>query len=906
MMKENFENYIECGFTLVACAPKGKKPIESGWQNSKSTTMEDYYRWIQKNPNINIGMLTGKSSGVIGIDADGEEGRKHLEKISKGDLPDTAKFTTPGGGIRLLYKYPNHIELKTKVDRLEGEHSEVCFMSDGKQTLLPPSIHPNGGRYEWINAPWDIEIAEMPKWMIDYMTVKNKKNSYIESNKAISTSKDTTISDRYILNKLANSCTSFRNLCIHQKKEGLCEETWFKVSSMFCNCGLSSTALRFSAMSSKHNERSIRRIEELKDKSYGNISCIDMGCDASDIMTCFGTLVKDDKDQITNSPAMMINNYKLLSPPTKEIYKDITKKFTKIKDYTPDKNGRIYRYTKDGPRIISNFIINPKSEIIKTDGCDSESKLILEGILEGGVKLPEVEISMEEFMKMDWITQRWGIRPTISPGRNMKDYLKDCVQQISKDIDINTIYSHTGWTVQENKHIYLHSKGGIGLDNVKTDISAELSSYSFPKEISDKKEAINLSLETLNLAKHDITIPLLSMTYLAPLVGLIAEGNRTPNFVLWVYGLTGSRKTSVSLAFLNHYGNFSSNIPPASFKDTANAIELKAHTLKDSLLLIDDYHPNIDGSDARKLASTAERILRMYGDRVGRSRMRADTTLNKTYKPRGMAIVTGEDLPKGASSTARYIGIEIKRDDIDLEILSKLQKEHKKLAEAMAIYIDWISKNIERVQSFIDEKFDELKVKYKKETTHGRINDAVIWLSVSFELLLTFLYEYMFICDDKFKKLRLSNEHVIKNILKNQEALYRNQEVELMFIDALEEMINLGKLCLLPVNKQNDDNQIISNYSGKFIGYYDKEFLYLYDSAMYAEVETFLKGKGQSISVSVNTLLKMLRDKNYIKTEEGQLKPKKLVYDSITKNKERIRLVHLYKKNLNLVNYKEQ
>ena len=905
MMKENFENYIECGFTLVACAPKGKKPIESGWQNSKSTTMEDYYRWIQKNPNINIGMLTGKSSGVIGIDADGEEGRKHLEKISKGDLPDTAKFTTPGGGIRLLYKYPNHIELKTKVDRLDGEHSEVCFMSDGKQTLLPPSIHPNGGRYEWINAPWDVEIAEMPKWMIDYMTVKNKKNSYIESNKAISTSKDTTISDRYILNKLANSCTSFRNLCIHQKKEGLCEETWFKVSSMFCNCGLSSTALRFSAMSSKHNERSIRRIEELKDKSYGNISCIDMGCDASDIMTCFGTLVKDDKDQITNSPAMMINNYKLLSPPTKEIYKDITKKFTKIKDYTPDKNGRIYRYTKDGPRIISNFIINPKSEIIKTDGCDSESKLILEGILEGGVKLPEVEISMEEFIKMDWITQRWGIRPTISPGRNMKDYLKDCVQQISKDIDINTIYSHTGWTVQDNKYIYLHSKGGIGSDNINTDIPLELSGYSFPKEVRDKKEAIDLSLETLNLAKHDITIPLLSMTYLAPLVGLIAEGNRTPNFVLWVYGLTGSRKTSASLAFLNHFGNFSSNIPPASFKDTANAIELKAHTLKDSLLLIDDYHPNIDGSDARKLASTAERILRMYGDRVGRSRMRADTTLNKTYKPRGMAIVTGEDLPKGASSTARYIGVEIKREDINLDILSKLQKEHKKLAEAMAIYIDWISKNIERVQSFIDEKFDELKVKYKKETTHGRINDAVIWLSVSFELLLTFLYEYMFICDDKFKKLRLSNEQVIKNILKNQEALYRNQEVELMFIDALEEMINLGKLCLLPVNKQNDDNQIISNYSGKFIGYYDKEFLYLYDSAMYAEVETFLKGKGQSISVSVNTLLKMLRDKNYIKTEEGQLKPKKLVYDSITKNKERIRLVHLYKKNLNLVNYKE-
>ena len=35
------------------------------------------------------------------------------------------------------------------------------------------------------------------------------------------------------------------------------------------------------------------------------------------------------------------------------------------------------------------------------------------------------------------------------------------------------------------------------------------------------------------------------------------------------------------------------------------------------------------------------------------------------------------------------------------------------------------------------------------------------------------------------------------------------------------------ELCLLPVKKQKDNNQIISNYAGKFIGYYDKEFLYL-------------------------------------------------------------------------------
>lgn len=38
----------------------------------------------------------------------------------------------------------------------------------------------------------------------------------------------------------------------------------------------------------------------------------------------------------------------------------------------------------------------------------------------------------------------------------------------------------------------------------------------------------------------------------------------------------------------------------------------------------------------------------------------------------------------------------------------------------MAIYIDWISKNVELVQSFIDESL-RIKIKYKEETTHGRI-----------------------------------------------------------------------------------------------------------------------------------------------------------------------------------------
>lgn len=58
----------------------------------------------------------------------------------------------------------------------------------------------------------------------------------------------------------------------------------------------------------------------------------------------------------------------------------------------------------------------------------------------------------------------------------------------------------------------------------------------------------------------------------------------------------------------------------------------------------------------QKMESTAERILRMWGDRIGRRRLNSKIELQKTYYPRGMVLVTGEDLPSGQSSNARLVG----------------------------------------------------------------------------------------------------------------------------------------------------------------------------------------------------------------------------------------------------------
>lgn len=137
------------------CKRPGKTPLFKGWQEATSPSQTKIDRWLSVYTSCNIGLVLGKSSGIIGIDVDGEKGFDILERLSKGNLPCTWKFSTPGGGMRYLYKMPKGLLLfNSWVERHPTEtHCEVNVLGNGRQTVLPPSIHANGGQYQWIIEP---------------------------------------------------------------------------------------------------------------------------------------------------------------------------------------------------------------------------------------------------------------------------------------------------------------------------------------------------------------------------------------------------------------------------------------------------------------------------------------------------------------------------------------------------------------------------------------------------------------------------------------------------------------------------------------------------------------------------------------------------------------------------------
>ena len=166
---------------LEKCNSPGKVPLIQ-WKDYQHTTLEKLDSWMKKFHDINIGLVLGSTKhwNLVGVDIDGALGEKLWTEITKKyGAPSTWEFTTGGGGRRLLYRLPSHIQTrKHKIEWQEG-HQELAFLANGQQTVLPPSRHISGRDYQWTEglSPVDIDISTAPPWLIKFVTKPKEEKS---------------------------------------------------------------------------------------------------------------------------------------------------------------------------------------------------------------------------------------------------------------------------------------------------------------------------------------------------------------------------------------------------------------------------------------------------------------------------------------------------------------------------------------------------------------------------------------------------------------------------------------------------------------------------------------------------------------------------------------------------------
>jgi hypothetical protein len=125
-----------------------------------------------------FGILTGTlSGGIMAIDCDGHIPHQRFKDILESDIPHTVSFTSGKDG-RAQYLFTiseEHWEgIKTKKIGKAKEGGQLEFRWDGCQSVLPPSVHPETGQYQWVNSPDTAEIASLPERVLNYLNPKRK------------------------------------------------------------------------------------------------------------------------------------------------------------------------------------------------------------------------------------------------------------------------------------------------------------------------------------------------------------------------------------------------------------------------------------------------------------------------------------------------------------------------------------------------------------------------------------------------------------------------------------------------------------------------------------------------------------------------------------------------------------
>lgn len=154
-----------CSCGRGACHTPGKHPVGSNWQASATSDEEIIQSWYDDDPNANIGILLGQSSGVIDIELDDNEAKEAWASLGLGEI--WTPTYTAGRGPHRLFKWQDGLPL-VAVKKVMG--IEVRLGNDGKasQSVLPPSKHHSGARYAWVDGlgPDDVPVAPIPEKLL--------------------------------------------------------------------------------------------------------------------------------------------------------------------------------------------------------------------------------------------------------------------------------------------------------------------------------------------------------------------------------------------------------------------------------------------------------------------------------------------------------------------------------------------------------------------------------------------------------------------------------------------------------------------------------------------------------------------------------------------------------------------
>ena len=159
---EAARSYLARGYSVIPVQARGKKPLVR-WEEfqTRRASETEVDEWWERWPNANVAVVTGKISGVVVADVDGDRGgdpKILFDRAATGTLVQTGS-----GGFHFFYRYPeDQKEVPNSVGR-----GGIDVRGDGGYVVAASSVHPSGGLYKTLREGDLAEFSSSVRRTID-------------------------------------------------------------------------------------------------------------------------------------------------------------------------------------------------------------------------------------------------------------------------------------------------------------------------------------------------------------------------------------------------------------------------------------------------------------------------------------------------------------------------------------------------------------------------------------------------------------------------------------------------------------------------------------------------------------------------------------------------------------------
>lgn len=556
---------------------------------------------------------------------------------------------------------------------------------------------------------------------------------------------------------------------------------------------------------------------------------------------------------------------------------DEKKNFLSIGDYTVRQNGELLHgapmKNKETGEIIgveetpiANHAPILQEQRTIDNGIEITEELVF-NVRRAGRMWGNIPVTVKDILS-NQPNMKFGGACRIYPGiRGAKAWYSDFMQMQCENAPSTVVYQHTGYAEIDGKRVFLNGGYSVTADGL-TDrytvkMDGKLGRYHFTNDRHPERYRTLLQ-DLPKVAPKPLVYAGLAYSFLTPLNVILQEDGCEPRFILYFVGKTGSRKSTLANLFLSFYGTFrETESAPISFKDTPNAAEMAMALLNSTLTLLDDRIPSTTKGVKDQMERMEQNVARAIGDRAGRARLNANSTLKPVYRPVCNLIITAEEAYSnvGESAIARSISCELKPGDVDLQALTKVQQNAIQLNECMSEYIQYVLTHWNGLKEELKPLFLELRDK-AQNGGHGRLAATVSHLQIGIIVMCKWLVSIGAINETQCTALQSESWKIFLQLSAEQNRRIYEEKPTKLFINAVKELIDRNEIKFADVDANSD--------LYRPIGYKDDYFYYCYPDSIYAEVRKFYAAQDANFPLGKTALFQQLAVEGLIETDRGQ------------------------------------